>query len=258
MLTKKIKPVVLKAKKYYATNKPAVLTKAAVISGLAAVGLTAFATVKAVKKLETMEQKEDESKAKFIGREILSVAPYYIPAGLMTFATVKCTISSNQESARRLMAASSAYMLSEKKLEALRNKVATDLGDKTLEKLNDAIAKDAVAESSVPAELNDPGITDLVHGPLCYDPESDRYFRCSPDKIRDAQRKLNQQLMVNEFVSLNEFYYEIGLNHIKLGDELGWNITMGGIDIDFSHTLTDANVPVLVLVYDVQPRYKWG
>ena len=39
------------------------------------------------------------------------------------------------------------------------------------------------------------------------------------------------------YISLNDFYYEIGLDNIKLGDELGWNIDDGYIDLSLIHIL---------------------
>jgi hypothetical protein len=58
-------------------------------------------------------------------------------------------------------------------------------------------------------------------------------------------------------VSLNEFYDELGLSHIAVGDDLGWNIEKGGIDISFSTQLAEDGMPCLVVNYDVKPRYDY-
>ena len=57
--------------------------------------------------------------------------------------------------------------------------------------------------------------------------------------------------------SLNEFYYELGLDGIKLGDDLGWSYGTGGVDIEFSSQLTEDNTPCLVIDYKVLPEYDY-
>ena len=71
-------------------------------------------------------------------------------------------------------------------------------------------------------------------------------------------------MLDEQYVSLNDFYYEIGLDNIPLGDELGWTIDdgrAGRIDLYFTSQLTPEGVPCLVINYRVQPRkgyYKQG
>ena len=62
--------------------------------------------------------------------------------------------------------------------------------------------------------------------------------------------------MSESFISLNEFYNELGLSNIKLGEEMGWHIDKGMIDISFSAQLTDNEEPCLVLNYELTPRFR--
>lgn len=59
------------------------------------------------------------------------------------------------------------------------------------------------------------------------------------------------------YISLNDLYFELGLDNIKLGDELGWNIDKGYIDINFSSQLDANGTPCLVLDYRVAPVYDY-
>ena len=77
------------------------------------------------------------------------------------------------------------------------------------------------------------------------------------DKIKKAENELNRQMRDEMYISLNDFYYEIGLDNIKLGDELGWNINDGYIDLSFSSQLTSDETPCLVIDYAVAPRYDY-
>ena len=62
--------------------------------------------------------------------------------------------------------------------------------------------------------------------------------------------------MINgeDYISLNEFYYELGLDSVSIGDELGWNISSGTIELDFSAQLDTDGVPCIVIDYMVAPK----
>lgn len=58
------------------------------------------------------------------------------------------------------------------------------------------------------------------------------------------------------YISLNEFYDEMDLPHIDIGDDLGWNID-DAIELTFSSQLTEDKTPVLVISYEYCPRYDF-
>ena len=60
------------------------------------------------------------------------------------------------------------------------------------------------------------------------------------------------------YVSLNEFYTEIGLEPTKIGYDLGWNIDDGEIDIETSAQLSPDGTPCLVIEYNVAPQYNFS
>lgn len=60
------------------------------------------------------------------------------------------------------------------------------------------------------------------------------------------------------YISLNEFYDEIGLDHISIGDDLGWNIERGMIDLSFSSLVADDGTPCLVVDYQVSPKFGYS
>ncbi len=57
------------------------------------------------------------------------------------------------------------------------------------------------------------------------------------------------------WVGLNDLYYELGLAGTKLGDQMGWDLDQGLVEISFSTQLTEENEPCLVLNYEVAPRF---
>lgn len=74
-------------------------------------------------------------------------------------------------------------------------------------------------------------------------------------------------MMNDMYISLNDFYYEIGLDPIKIGSDIGWNIDDGYIDLRFSSQLAQMGHRVLlqimellrdmIFVADVKVRRKY-
>ena len=92
---------------------------------------------------------------------------------------------------------------------------------------------------------------------LCMDMFSGRYFKSDRDMIVRAINELNRQNVVYGYVSLNEFYSELGLAPIDIGNHLGWNIDVREIKPEFSSGLADDGTPCLVLSFNVPPDYKF-
>ena len=67
-------------------------------------------------------------------------------------------------------------------------------------------------------------------------------------------------MITDMYVSLNDFYYEIGLQEIKLGDNLGWSVNKGLIDINIDpphYQQAENGEPCIVLDYIVPPYYEY-
>lgn len=92
---------------------------------------------------------------------------------------------------------------------------------------------------------------------ICYDVLSGRYFKSDRDKITRVMNELNRQMRDEMCVTLNDFYYELGLDGTKMGDMLGWNIDKGYIDLAFSSQLDANGTPCLVIDYQVAPVYDY-
>lgn len=72
--------------------------------------------------------------------------------------------------------------------------------------------------------------------------------------------KLNRQMstMTEPYVSLNEFYMEINWPTVDIGDELGWNLDHGLIDLHISSTLYNETIPCLMFSHQVPPVYDYN
>lgn len=178
----------------------------------------------------------------------------YVPALVTGTMSIACIVGASAVNYRRNAALATAYTLSETALSDYRKKVIETIGEKKEQAVQDAVAKECIEKDPVRSKeviLTGKGNT------LCYDCTSGRYFRSDIDKIRKVVNELNRQMRDEMYIPLNDFYYEIGLPRIDIGDDLGWNIDSGYIEPVFSTQLSEDETPCLVIAYTVGPRYDF-
>lgn len=179
----------------------------------------------------------------------------YMPAFVTGIVSTTCLIGSSSVNIKRNAALATAYSLSESALKEYREKVVETIGEKKEKEVKDSIAKDRIKKNPVG---NKEVIITSKGETLCYDSISGRYFKSDIDKIRKAENDLNRRMRDDMYISLNDFYYEMGLATTSMGDDLGWNIDSGYIDLDFSTQLAEDDTPCLVIDYLVTPKYNFG
>ena len=239
-----------------------VLTKYSpgILTGIGIAGMigATFMAVKATPKaLYLIEAKKEESEVE----ELTSVETIktcwkcYIPATLTTVVSAACLIGASTVSAKRNAALATAYSISEAALREYQEKVVEVIGEKKEKAVRDAVAKDQIERD--PVTKSEVVIIDSNSNTLCYEPLSGRYFKSTIDKIKKAEIKLDRQMIQEMYVSLNDFYWEIGLDGTDLGDQMGWNLSKGYMDLSFSSQLADDGTPCAVIVYGIPPVYDY-
>jgi hypothetical protein len=174
----------------------------------------------------------------------------YIPAVISGALTIGAIIGSNRISAQKTAAIAALYGISEKALKEYKEKAAEILGEKKATAIQDEIVKDHVA--AIP--FDDRYIIDTGNGKtLCVDYFNGRPFYSDMEAIRKAVNDFNKQLLYEDSLSLNEFYYLMGLPPIPLGDKCGWHIETGMMEVSFTATLTQHGEPCMVVKYEVDP-----
>ena len=233
-------------------NSPTILTGIG-IAGLVSTTIFAVkATPKAVKILEDeLSDLPDGSKLK--KTEVVKLTwKCYIPTLVMGGITIGCMVGANSISAKRTAAMTSLYSLSELALKEYQSKVVEIVGQNKATQIKDEIAKDRInknPKSDGQVIITGKGET------LCYDILSDRYFKFDIEKIRKIENQINKTILSEDFVSVNDLYYELGLKNSDLGDDMGWDID-NNLNIEFSSQLSDDETPCLVINYKVVPRHK--
>ena len=247
-------------------NLPSILSGAAIAGIVAAVWTTYKATPEINSALEsakwdkTDKINEDEETASAEDVTLTkwetfkAVAPYvWKPAACVAFSAV-CVVSANVLNVQRLTMLAGAYKLSEKKLQEYEEKAKELLGEKKATELHDEVVK-----SMAPDIPDDTGIVRTGNGnQLFYDMFRGQYFYSSVEAIRTAESTLNKALVSGDGVTLNEFYYELGLSNVKFGDAFGWNTYHGScrcldIDLTFEAREVDGEQKV-VCIMDYTPE----
>ena len=239
-----------------------VLTKYSpgILTGIGITGMigATFMAVKATPKaLYLIEAKKEESEVEELTpvETIKTCWKCYIPATLTTVVSAACLIGASTVSAKRNAALATAYSISEAALREYQEKVVEVIGEKKEKAVRDAVAKDQIERD--PVTKSEVVIIDSNSNTLCYEPLSGRYFKSTIDKIKKAEIKLDRQMIQEMYVSLNDFYWEIGLDGTDLGDKMGWNLSKGYMDLSFSSQLADDGTPCAVIVYGIPPVYDY-
>ena len=258
------------AKVMVSKRSPEILTGLGIAGMITTTALAVKATPKAMKLLEEAkkdifdnldpedipENNPDYTDISLKPIEMVKVAwKPYIPAAITGIASISCIIGASSVHAKRNAAIAAAYNLSQTALTEYKEKVVETIGEKKEQTIKDKIAKDKIKKD--PVSKSEVIVTGKGNT-LCYDAFNSRYFYSDIDQIKRAINELNRIMLNQMYVSLNDFYDELNLKHSGNGDELGWKLDDGFIEVDFSSQLSDDGRPCLVIEYMVAPRYDYS
>lgn len=239
-------------------NAPAVLTGLGVTGLVSTTILGCHATVKSVDTLYVYEENQAEHYGDFykadIKEKIALCWKYYIPTFLAGGVSIACIISAQSVNQKRYAALASLYSLSETALSDYKKEAAELLKNKDLLRLEDGVAEKKMSETP----LSENYIIETGNGDhLFFDCMSARYFRTDIETVRRIQNNINADLVSGKtiFRDLNDFYYELGLEGVKYGDEMGWDAYQP-LDIQFTSKICDdGQNTCMVIDYHLIPRY---
>lgn len=235
-------------------NSPEILTGVAVAGIITTTILAVKATPKALKLIEKKKEEKGVDKLNYVDL-VKETWKYYIPAAIVGLATVGCVVGANSINSRRNMVLAAAYTLTDKTLKEYKSHVKEAIGEKKERQIVSDIAKEAIEKD--PVSKKEIFITSKGDN-LCYDTVSGRYFKSNIEEIKRKINELNKRLIDEMYISLNDWYYELGLEPISIGDCLGWNIDKGTIEIDFDSHIAENGEPCLTLGYSIEPRFDFA
>lgn len=240
-------------------NSPTILTGMGVAGLVGTVALAVRGTVEAVKILDAEhtfrfeETKDPDYAVPIDTKDVIELTwRCYIPTIASGAFTIACMIGSNHISSRRNAALVSLFTLTEKALREYEQKVVETIGEK-----KEALIQGDIAQDKLNADpIEDKTIIVTGQGDFpCYDVFSGRYFFSNIEFLRKKENEFNQRLLRELWLPINDFYYEIGLDQIDMGQEMGWIAERQLMELKFSTKLTTDGKPCLVMDYRVSPHH---
>jgi len=206
------------------------------ITGLiGAVFMTAKIAPKADRKLKKKEfQKGEEltktEAAKEVGRD-------FVPVILLAGVSVASIVLGTKELHKRTAAITALCTLAETSLADYKKQVVEMIGEEKEEEVSkkvDEMRADQIYEHSKVCKTDDVQVID----PYCMvQPFYDIYrgipFYGKESEIDRVVNYLNKRINEHCQVSLNDFYYELGLDPVSFGDNIGWSEYTNPIEIRY-------------------------
>lgn len=247
-------------------NSPTIFTGLGVAGLVATIAFAVKGTIKAQDVLyhehkyraEEWENETGEDPStypeEFTTEEMVDLTwRFYIPTVAMAGVTIACMIASNSINLRRNAALAGLYSVAESALKEYQAKVVEEIGKGKEEKIKQKIAQDHLDRTEVTEK------TVIITGNgdyLCFDDFSSRYFRSNIDEVRRAEIRFNQRLLRSGWLPINEFYDELRLDPIEMGDEFGWIAERELLEVRYDTKMAKATQePCLVIRYSVSPHH---
>lgn len=248
----KVPNFIKNTRSFLCKHSPVILTGIGVAGMTTSTVLAVGATPKALRLIEQAKKEKGDNLTKI---ETIKVAwKPYIPAAITGVMAVSCIIGASAVNYKRNAALATAYAISERTLLTYKDKVVETIGEKKEKEIREKISQDEVDKRPVSSSqvfITPKGNT------LCMEAITKRYFKSDIESIKKAVNEINREMTYNNYVSLDEFYYKLGLEPTKNSSRLGWNLDNGLLDIDFDTCIADNDEPCIVIDYIIPPKYDF-
>lgn len=256
-----IKTVLKKTQKTITKHSPEILTGLGISGMLVSTVLAVKATPKALELINDAKHDYDEENKSFIEydlskKDIIKLTwKCYIPSAVTGTVSILCLIGASNINNKRNAALTALYTVSTETLKEYRKNIVSEFGDEKEREINDKVIKKRISKNPV----SDIDNIDSINGDdLCYDLISGRYFKSSMNELKRVENIANKNLLRDGYISLNEVYYELGLSSIHIGDELGWNVDDGLIEMRIMPEMSDNDKPCLAIEYVTEPKMNFS
>ena len=234
-LSKRFSKFVKKTGRMIDKHSPAILIGCGLVGFGTTVVLVAKEAPIARDKLDEVhkelgKREEEVSKGRVIFEETKAVLPIYAPAIVSGTVACGCILASYRISSKRTAALATAYEFANSSLLEYQQKVVEKLGEKKEREIRQEIVEDKIMKNPPPANTDEPYIDGMY---LYYDVYTGRYFRANSVIIGKGEKEITKRLYLENWVPLNDFFWEIGIGPVEVGDDVGFDVEHG-IDIDTS------------------------
>lgn len=232
------------------------ISSTTVLTGMGVTGVvtTAYLTGRASFKAAEIIRREEIVKTlppdKLTNKEKFKLVwPLYVAPVSVGCTTITAIVVANHTASKRIAALTVASGISERALTEYKAKVLEKLGEKKEMAIRDEVAQDRVANTPVNKEVLVIGAGDV----LCFDLLTGRYFQSTVEKIRQAEIKINYEILNHMYASLSRFYDEIGIPPTPYSDTVGWNGLTDRFEVLFSTVMSPDNRPCIAVDFSHPP-----
>ena len=171
----------------------------------------------------------------------------YVPAAISLSTTIFSIIALHGATNKKYQALAAAYSVSQLDLAELRSKFVEQV-----KVIQSGENKEKVAKTL-------PDTTMVIFGDeqmLCKDAITGRTFRSTPELLRKYCNNISEDLLNYGACPLNDFYSQINLSQVGVGDELGWE---GGktIEPQFRPVILESGSPAIEVAITPAPQPNW-
>lgn len=183
----------------------------------------------------------------------------YVPAAVTGVFSVACVVGASSKYAKRNAALATAYKLSTTALQDYREKVVETIGEKKAKDIRDKVVGDKVEKKEVEVASPKSNVIESMKDVIFHDMAFGQTFYSDVESIRKAVNDFNYEMLSSQYGSLNDFYDLLGIEHIDIGNSLGWNISRDGqLEVSCDRTsVTKDGRPCYVLEYHKAPEYDY-
>ena len=228
-------------------KRPETLIGVGIGGFISAAVMAGKASVKANQIIDDTEYYENKDLS--LSEKVKATWKCYIPTAIIvagsTYAILMGTNILNKKNAS-LMASAGALA---ETLNLYSDKVKEVVGEEKADEIRKEVAKERVARKAAGPKSYSNNDDDV----LCFDNISGTYFISNMAKLKDIEHELNKRMLNENYVLLNEYYEEIGLDSCYIGSVMGWHIDRGFIDLDFDSMVTKDGKLALVVDHNVLP-----
>ena len=232
-----------------------------ILTGVGIVGM-ASSTVLAVKAtpkaLMLIEEKKDELETESLPPLELVKATWrcYLPATAVGVLSISCLVGSVGVNAKRSAALAAACTLSENAFRTYAEKTLEVVGQEKEHEIREVVGRQKIKDNPPPENTNSLYICEDGES-ICFEGSSGRYFKASMNTIEKAENAFNKRMLEEMTMSLNDYYYELGLDSVSIGDVIGWDIDDGQVEFKVGSILSDDGKPCIYLEPSIQPCHDF-
>lgn len=241
-----LKPVIKDVEKH----APEILISLGIVGLIGDILLTAKIAPAADRKLKKAEFEKGEPLTKV--EAVKEVGKDFIPVIILAAASTASVVCGTHGFHKRTAALAAMYTLAESSLSDYKKQVIEMVGEEKEEEITKKTEEER-AEKIFTVQKSDAQVIDPYGNyQKFYDLYRGIMFYSSETAIDKAVNSLNRIINEGSSVTLNDFYYELGLDPVAFGNDVGWE-GRNLIDIRYGAFRKDG-IPISTINFKYNPQ----